>query len=466
MLYNLITAPLTGLINPMWSDRIFYTLYIAGFGFGLRYMLRGFNKDAGFIACFGMLFCINKLLTTGFLNNSLSFVIWFWLTGWWWRNRNSTSLNALLITSLILMLLYLSHPMGWIYGSVMIGCLALGLYVFEIKTESRRIAWQKLRQRLLAMLIASLPELILFLQFVFTQNWSTDWTTQNTTGKLSNLVTLDALKCLTPVEALPVKIIAGISLVLMGLGLMYRIRQRKFLPTDGVLMFIVFVLYILIIPPKAFSGGLEIGVRMTMVAFIAFLSFMASVTFSRRIKTVVVLCSLGLSFWLMVLRYPVHKAANEYAMEIYSCLPHIADTSTLLVLNNDWNGHTPEGTEISEKGFMFNHVDCYLGIDKSLIISDNYEANYSYFPVIARWNTNMYAQTDKDGINFDNRPPRADILSYKRRAGHEIDYVLMIGYAKQTNMHPYTKEIMDQLDSAYTKEFVTEFERAVLYKRN
>jgi hypothetical protein len=85
--------------------------------------------------------------------------------------------------------------------------------------------------------------------------------------------------------------------------------------------------------------------------------------------------------------------------------------------------------------------------------------------MIARSAPNMYTSTDKDGINFDHRPPRADILNYNRRSGQNIDYVLMLSCRDEFRDHPYTQEIFSQLDSAYNKVFVSEFGRAILYKR-
>ena len=78
----------------------------------------------------------------------------------------------------------------------------------------------------------------------------------------------------------------------------------------------------------------------------------------------------------------------------------------------------------------------------------------------------MYTQTDKDGINFDHRPPRADILSYQRRTqGQEIDFVVVLSPSPEYAQHPYTLEIMEQLNQAYTKVSTTELGRAILYKK-
>ena len=115
--------------------------------------------------------------------------------------------------------------------------------------------------------------------------------------------------------------------------------------------------------------------------------------------------------------------------------------------------------------WLFGHVDCYLGTYKDLAISDNYEANFWYFPLVEHWETNMYMQTDKDGINFDHRPPRADINSYKRRTGQQLDYVLLLSYRDEFASHPYTKEIFGQLDAEYQKTYTSALGRAILYKR-
>jgi len=113
---------------------------------------------------------------------------------------------------------------------------------------------------------------------------------------------------------------------------------------------------------------------------------------------------------------------------------------------------------------LFNHVDCYLGTDRTMAISDNYETNYGYFPINSKAATEMYQHTSEAGITFDHRPPRANILDYHRRTGQFIDYVLLLCYTDADQNHPYTEEIMAQLAQGYDKIFTSEQGRAVLYK--
>lgn len=59
----------------------------------------------------------------------------------------------------------------------------------------------------------------------------------------------------------------------------------------------------------------------------------------------------------------------------------------------------------------------------------------------------------------------ADILSYKRRTGQELDFVLLLSYRDEFKDHEYTKEIFAQLEQGYDRAFVSEFGHAMLYKR-
>jgi hypothetical protein len=255
-------------------------------------------------------------------------------------------------------------------------------------------------------------------------------------------------------------------LFLFGYALWLRWKERRWLETDGLLIFVVLAFAVIMNPPSSLSGGLEVPLRMVMVPFLALLLWLTTVSFPQWVKQV----SMGFAILIMAallwVRLPVHRAASDYAEEVYSLRYQIPDQSRILVLNYDWDGHTPEGKKIADKIWLFTHLDCYLGAQSSLVISDNYEANFWYFPTVAHWETNMYTQTDKDGINFDHRPPRADILSYQRRTqGQEIDYVLLLSPRPEYAQHPYTLEIMEQLNQAYTKVSTTEHGRAVLYHK-
>lgn len=464
-LFNLITMPLLAVFSPGTTEKIFFTLYILGFGLGFRFFVGAINPQAKFISSLGLLFCCHKLLMTGFLNNSMSLALWFWVAGWWWSTRNDQGKGTILVTALLLLLQFSAHPMGLSFAGMTLAALMAGLFIYEFRTDG----WQQSRsafvRRSISLVLASLPMLVLFAEFWMRREWSPDTNTPDILNILENIGKLTTLVTLNSTER-DLASATAIACVVFFLGaVVLRLRERRLVPADGLLLFIALAMYTVLNPPSSISGGLDVPFRMGMIPYFALLFWSSTANFPAWAKATGLLTALILAGGFATARMPIQQNASDYAKEVFSANEHIGNPATILTLNYDWAGQTPDGKTIANKIWLFNHVDCYLGTTRSAAISDNYEANYWYFPTIARSAPNMYNATDKDGVNFDHRPPRADILNYPQRSGQNLDYVLLLSYRDEFKDHPYTLEIFSQLDQAYDKTFVSEHGRAILYKR-
>ena len=464
-LFNLLTAPLLGIFGSDWAEKIFFTIYVLGFGLGFRYFVAQINPAAKFISSIGLLFIYHRLLMAGFLNNSLSIPLWFWTVGYWWANRDDFRTATLLKIAGLMLLMYSAHPMGFTYAGIMMFAMLLGLLGIEGARDGFRSSFGLFYARTSSLALSALPSLILFAEFIFRRDWSSEKSEFDLRGTLENIARLTSLRTMNSTERDLATATAIVCAVLLLGALFLRLKTRKWQTADGLFLFVLLVVYTVVRPPSSISGGLEVPLRIGIILYPALLFSMATASFPAWAKLSTQLAALVLTIGFLAARLPIHRNASDYASEIRSCAPYIADRSTLLTLNYDWTGHTPQGKQINNGIWLFTHVDCYLGIDRSVVISDNYETHYAYFPVIARWNTDMYQQTDKDGINFDHRPPRADMLDYNRRTQQNLDYVLMVGYNDTYKAHPYTQEIFAQLEKGYNRVFTSEWGRAVLYRK-
>lgn len=464
-LFNLVTMPLMAAFGPSLAEKMFFTIYILGFGLGFRFLVGQINPEAKFIGAVGSLFCIHKLLMTGFLNNSLSLMLWFWVAGWWWYKRDDRSLGSIAVMACLLLLQFSAHPMGLTFGGMMLASMLVGLFIFEYRNTGWQASKRGFIDRLNRLLISALPIIVLFGEFMLRREWSEDKNEPDIKNILEGIGKLSTLVTMNSTERDLASAVAILCVLLFVGALMWRIRERRLVAADGLMLFFVLVMYSVLNPPSSMSGGLDVPFRMGMLPYFALLFWAATARFPDLAKGVTLLGTLVIAAGFLGARLPIHRNASEYAKEIVGADVHIGNPATILTLNYDWAGQTPDGKTIANRVWLFTHVDCYLGTTRSAAISDNYETNYWYFPMIARSAPNMYTSTDKDGINFDHRPPRADILNYNRRSGQNIDYVLLLSYRDEFRDHPYTQEVFSQLDSAYNKVFVSEFGRAILYKR-
>lgn len=464
-LFYLLTIPLLDIFGLVLTEKIFFSIYVLLFGLGFRFLIGEINSNARFLSSIGLLFCYHKLLMMGFLNNSLSFAIWFWVAALWWRHRNVFTLGAVLANAAMILLLYSAHPMGLIFCLVMIITMMLGMFFVEYRDEGWKNSWSLFLKRSQSLLISTLPVIILFAEFILRHTWTKGSNDTPLSETWKNIRTLTSLITLNSTERDLAKATAITCFVLFAIAILLRLRSRRWMPADGLLLFIAFVVYSILFPSTGMSGGLEVSLRMAVIPFVGLLCWTATAQFPVWTQLLAQITALVIGIGFLAARMPIYQQASDYAEEVYSCDLYLGDTSTLLVLNYDWRGLTPEGKPVANKIWLFPHVDCYLGVNRSAVISDNYEANFSYFPVTARWETNMYMQTNREDINFDHRPPRADIHSYYNRTHQQIDYVLMLSYREEFSGHPYTQEIFAQLDAAYEKIYTSAHQRAILYKR-
>jgi len=462
---NAVQMPLLKLFPVIWAEKFFFALYLLVFVFGFRKVVKEINPNAVFLSGIGILFAWNYLLMKGFHNNAWSIAIWFWVLAFWIKSLRTPSVYTYAMITFLMMALYLAHPVGLVFAFLSVGCVVLGYGLYHFRDKG----WKSTIYFYLAeagkLILCSAVPIYLFISFYLRREWSKEANIATFKVIANELLHLKSLILLSTKEEPFIMVLVALILFIAVWFVVSRIRSGGWKVYDGLLLLFLASLVVVFNPPSSISGGLEIGVRLGMFPFFCLLFWMATLDFPPQVRVAVSVVVIGLASGLMYLRLPIHQKASDYASEIVTSIDSIGDKSTVLVLNYDWAGKTPDGGIISDRAWLFVHVDCYLGAYKDLVISDNYEANFWYFPLVERWETNMYMQTDKDRINFDNRPPRADMNSYKRRTGQYIDYVLMLSYNDEYAGHPYTGEIFQQLAAEYKPQFTSANRRAILYKR-
>lgn len=464
-LFNGLTVPLLAVFSPALAEKVFLSGYVLLFAFGFRFLVRQINANALFLSSLALLFCQHRLVLMGFYNNSLSLALWFWVVGWWWQNRDVHRPLVLLWGMALWLLLYAAHPMGFVFSGLTIACLVLGLVWQESRPLGYPQALRRGAKRVGATLVCALPALVLMLRFVWQHTWAAAQTPADPIQALDNFWRLTALIGLNRSEKGAALLTELVCMALLGYALFLRKRQKGALATDGWLLFVAVAFFCMLFPPNSISGGLEVPMRLVVLPYFALLFWCAANEFPSWVKGATLVSALVLSLAFVGLRWPAQQRASDLAKEVYACRDSIRAGGTVLVLNYDVAGKTPEGRDIANKIWLFGHVDCYIGAAQPAILSDNYEASYGYFPVSWRWQTGLPGQTDKDGINFYHRPPRADVLSYNRRTGQHIDYVLFVNYRDEFGAHAYTQEIFAQLDQAFEKIYASPQRRAILYRR-
>jgi hypothetical protein len=128
----------------------------------------------------------------------------------------------------------------------------------------------------------------------------------------------------------------------------------------------------------------------------------------------------------------------------------IEPNRTLLPLAFDSRGHGPDGRVLSLKVRPFLHASGYIAAQRHVVEFTNYEAGaYTYFPVLFRPSLNPYDHIGIKDRSIVWEPPQVDFLTYPRRTGGEVDYVLVWGIQERQRNHEAAKSIDQQLKKGY-----------------
>ncbi len=156
--------------------------------------------------------------------------------------------------------------------------------------------------------------------------------------------------------------------------------------------------------------------------------------------------------------------ASEAIADYTSAKSNIRPNSIVLPLDFAPCGKDQEGRMIADRNFLFYHASQYMGLDKPLIILDNYEANMGYFPLRWKDNVNPYFHLSKDE-GIEAQPPYASINMYQQ-AGVTIDYVLMWCFDSSYLANEHFSELYAEINAGYHIVYTSATSRTKLYERN
>jgi hypothetical protein len=314
--------------------------------------------------------------------------------------------------------------------------------------------------------LSALPALILVVNYISRKNWHKGENTETISRMLSHLSTLEMLKLMNNSEH-PVKntvVILLLSLFIFAVFL--RLKKLAWQPGDAWLLFTAVALAFYFTQVGNQSLEMLMPMRLQLFPWLGLFFWSASATYPAFSRSLFSIGALVILLGLLSVRLPAHRKASRLVSDWVSLGSLVADRSVLMVLNYDFNGTDENGKMIGDAIWMFNHATDYIGANRSgVIMSDNYEGLLGYFPLKWRLEGDLYNRTAIDGIGFEDRPPKVDLLGFpKRSQGRQIDYVLVVGRKPSDLEHERGKEIQIQLDSAYNKIAVSPEKQAELYK--
>lgn len=464
-LLHCILAGLMGFLPPLISEKIVLSGYVIFLPITVRYALTSISPNAGFLAFLSFPFVFNHTAHMGFYSFSYSTVMFFLVFGYWLKYREKFTPRKIATLALLSIILYLFHIVSLVMAYLGIGLVILLDFVKDFRAGKSDIKslWKAFRTKVRPLLFGFLPVAALVMTFVNQEGLRAEYG-MSILRRLTNLFLLVSLISYDRNEVwlsgITVCFFVGMSLFI----LMRKKPDRQSDPWGGFLLIAITYGLLCLITPEQISGGSYMNSRLTLFPFFALILWFGVESYKKRAKYVIILTSTGIALAFLGYHTAKYAELNSYLSEYMSGMSLIKPNSTLLPLSFSHEGRRPDGQPLSRRISPFLHAAGFIAAQRQIVEFTNYEANSGLFPTIWRPNLNPYLHMGK----IEAEPPEVDFITYQKRTGGRVDYVLIWGIIpKGLGSYEAAESIFMQLEKQYTLIY-TSPERGLmrLYRRN
>lgn len=438
------------LFLPGWlSEKLLIIIYISGMALSFRYMVKAINPENISLSVFIFPFIYSFLFHLGFYNYALSFIFMFLIFGIWVKHYNDNRLSLYLTTGSLLICTYFSNILTYAFAGITIGSM---VFIFEAAKHPifSKQYLQSCFKRIIRLTMCSLPSLILFIWFFQTAIFP---------GTLQRYDPSQLIKWTTDARSLIVfsyekeEIITEqffhILLFLLIVNFIIN-RNRlnlkdKFTNPHRMIAYFPLVLAIvfLFVLPDGSNAGM-MSDRLSLMMYVFFIILIISQPLPKKIRTIFSVLFISLHIILITKHSPILHELNANAKTINEITGHIKENSIVLPVNLSDN-------------WLHPHFSNYLGIDKPMVILENYEASVQWFPW--QWNANApsillgdHKQLDQISWNQSNN-----------RKAQQIDYIFLYGNTSKIDEDNW-KALKEAINFRFTLDYESEDKFVRLYK--
>ena len=422
---HLVLAGLQYFIKGVLAEKVLLSVYVWLFLSGFNKLLRRLDADSYYWPLVVFVFVFHYVLAKGFYNFSISVALLFWMVNGWFRVMDKLNWGRVALFILLAVLTFFTHPVPFVLGGV---CCGLLVITRQLSSEKRQGALRTIAKYLGILLICLLPCLLFLVSFARGEAHEGGIVLHVAKYKLLEFTDFNCMVNLTSREVLLVRCLWYLLAGLLLFAVISRFRRGiLWLQYYGLLltMFFTFFLY-LFFPDKLFGGSLFV-VRAQYLWALLCVCCIGYLFPAGRWKNIAGLAFFGCFLWLSVIRMECRKVISDGVGDILSLEQYIRPGTVVLPLDFSPGGSDKEGKVIADRNWLFCHAWQYMGLDKPLIILDNYEANTGYFPLVWKDEVNPYHHLCTNGA-MEGQPPYATIIAYKQQTGVAIDYILMWCY--------------------------------------
>ena len=426
---HLLLMAFNAVLPGVAAEKLFLCILLAGIPLAFRTFIKTISPDNYLLSYLIFPFTYSFFLYLGFYNFLTGVLFMFITLTYWLHSCDQMSIKRFVILSLLITATWFSHIYAFGIMLLMIAIQTVfrtfmdgmnGSFKDAITAAFKRSAW---------LLGASAIGLILFFKYMSANapvsgNYLT---TEELTGYLKNLRPLISYN--SAEERYTVKFLY-LLFALGAIAFYIRINGLKrpvgssiagkvmsFIKvnlhsSDAWLLAFAAMLVLYFKLPDSDGQAGYVSMRTAFLFFLFFIAWLAAQPFPKWLAVIGISVSLWCSYKLLDYRSEVCKELSDMVSELDAINSDVKDNTVVLTLNRHPN-------------WIYGHVSNYLGVDRPLVMLENYEAPLSYFPLV--WNRPALPKT-----LLGDQAPAESCLKAKWESNDSnpvrvIDYVLVTG---------------------------------------
>jgi hypothetical protein len=445
------------------AEKILLIVYLISLPLAFRNLIKTISPDNYYLSYLIFPFTYSYLFFLGFYNFSLAIVFLLMALNYWLKHEDKIfSLKKTVMLFILLTLIYFSHIFVFEIGIFLIGLNILVKAIvacfrnINLYKETFRIFFKKTGILFLSSFIPLIQSFHYFFSRSFTEDTFVD--TPQLIAWLKNIrpyVTSDLVE--KQGEEVYTKILFYFIALLFILVVYYRLKNilvykiyfiknfgnsfGNFIKySDFWLLSACIILFLYFMLPDSYGSGSYISVRLELLFFIFLIIWISLQYLPWKLTLLSVFIILFCNFRLNSYYTTTAKKLNAAAVACNNASEYILPNSIVLPLNYSDN-------------WYHSHFSNYLGIDKPIVILENYECGKDYFPL--NWNKKTTPAT----ILENTKPGQSFCINWKniiQDSSIKIDYIFVMGNMDLA-LDSCTTELKLMISKNYYQTYTTEY---------
>ena len=433
------------LIFPAFiAEKSLLLIYAIGLPVAFYKLIKYLSPDNYKLSILILPFVYTFLFGLGFYNFSLGIVVILITTYYWLKIKNDITLKRYLLFFVLIFLAYFTHI--FIFAILLFVLFSISIIGLINDVLNKTFNKKKYFIEFLSLITVSLPFIVLFASFILNR----EHISSNNRLPVNELIQwIKDIRSLIIYnysrELIFTRIIFYIIFSLIIITIYTKLnnyfrhnsdKQKINLNNYTWLFISLFVLVLYFVLPDSNSGGGYISQRLNILFFIFLIIWVAIQRFPKWLTNVVISVIIIANFSLVYRYTNTIKNLNKEAVEFEKAAIHIKDYSTVLPIKNS-------------NSWLDGHFSNYLGINKPLIILENYEASTGYFPI--KWNDTQFPKLTL-GENYYSQSCINWKTSDNSQITKPIDYIIIYG---NNDLDGCKKEVIKIIKNQYKQIYIS-----------